>query len=155
MIKLKITLIVKTKGKSRGKQNVVICHQLDLSFLLCKTTFIAILKNWNNIIIKYLPKGLIWILNFNSTSLYLFIICFNQEYKRYTKNIWSKKKGSKIHGTTSHPAELFKISLDCIKEMIINAICGDAIFVNENISVIPVSIIVSLQPEVANKITLK
>ncbi|HEY8395314.1 MAG TPA: GerW family sporulation protein [Bacilli bacterium] len=40
-----------------------------------------------------------------------------------------------------HPiADLFKISLDCIKEMIdVNTICGDAIVVNEEVSVIPIS----------------
>ncbi|HHZ11963.1 MAG TPA: sporulation protein YtfJ, partial [Acholeplasmataceae bacterium] len=40
-----------------------------------------------------------------------------------------------------HPiADLFKISLDCIKEMIdVNTICGDAIAVSDEISVIPVS----------------
>ncbi|HHX79762.1 MAG TPA: sporulation protein YtfJ [Acholeplasmataceae bacterium] len=40
-----------------------------------------------------------------------------------------------------HPiADLFKISLDCIKEMIdVNTICGDAIVINEDVSVIPIS----------------
>jgi sporulation protein YtfJ len=40
-----------------------------------------------------------------------------------------------------HPiADLFKISLDCIKDMIdVNTICGDAITINENVSVIPIS----------------
>ncbi|MFY9422571.1 MAG: GerW family sporulation protein [Bacilli bacterium] len=40
-----------------------------------------------------------------------------------------------------HPiADLFKISLDCIKEMIdVNTICGEAIAVNDETSVIPVS----------------
>ena len=40
-----------------------------------------------------------------------------------------------------HPiSDLFKISLDCIKDMIdVNTICGDAIKINEDISVIPVS----------------
>ena len=38
-----------------------------------------------------------------------------------------------------HPiADLFKISLDCIKEMIdVNTICGEAIAVNDETSVIP------------------
>lgn len=40
-----------------------------------------------------------------------------------------------------HPiSDLFKISLDCIKDMIdVNTIVGDAKVVNENISVVPVS----------------
>ena len=40
-----------------------------------------------------------------------------------------------------HPiSDLFKISLDCIKDMIdVNTICGEAIKINDNCSVIPVS----------------
>lgn len=40
-----------------------------------------------------------------------------------------------------HPiSELFKISLDCIKEMIdVNTIVGDAIPINEDVSVVPIS----------------
>jgi sporulation protein YtfJ len=40
-----------------------------------------------------------------------------------------------------HPiADLFKISLDCIKDMIdVNTICGDAIKINDEFSVIPIS----------------
>src|SRR5690606_13624234 len=40
-----------------------------------------------------------------------------------------------------HPiTDLFKISLDCIKDMIdVNTICGDAIKINDEISIIPVS----------------
>jgi len=40
-----------------------------------------------------------------------------------------------------HPiSDLFKISLDCIKEMIdVNTIVGDAIVINENVSVVPIS----------------
>lgn len=40
-----------------------------------------------------------------------------------------------------HPiSDLFKISLDCIKEMMdVNTIVGDAIMVNESVSVVPIS----------------
>jgi len=40
-----------------------------------------------------------------------------------------------------HPiSDLFKISLDCIKDMIdVNTICGDAIKISDEVSVIPVS----------------